>query len=407
MKRKPLISLLLFLGLAAVSAAQSVPPAPPAAPGDLRSLLAPQQSEMKIVVQWYAADRDLLTRFYHVPSPLRLARLKRFDLDWAAALDALKSGPLSAEAKKDWLALRKDIQSDLKRLDADAAAAFQIGPLVPFAVEIAQLEEARLRMESMDAEKSAVVLSKAIEKIGRVRAALETASGDAPKLTVLVGGKDLADRAADTVKDLRRTLQEWFNFYNDFDPFFTWWMGQPAKQAAKDLEDYETLLRDHIAIAVPAAKAPAPAPVAVVPAPAPAYAEIPDLSTLMAFPQDEMRTVLQQFRGNRGGRGGPGRGNASPTTKDYYFGWRTALKKLDFGKLSRFGQVDYLYLRNMLDVQLRRFEQPPQPDVPRRADASGIAGQPLGRDALLLVLSEELIPYSPEQLIDLGRKEFS
>jgi len=60
----------------------------------------------------------------------------------------------------------------------------------------------------------------------------------------------------------------------------------------------------------------------------------------------------------------------------------------------------------MLDVQLRRFDQPPQADVPRKADASGIAGQPIGREALSLALSEELIPYTPEQLIGLGQKEF-
>ncbi|MGD0782849.1 MAG: DUF885 family protein [Candidatus Aminicenantales bacterium] len=407
MKAKSLISLLLILGLAAVSTAQTVPPAPPVAPSDLRPLLAPKVSEMKIVLQWYAADRDQLARYYHVPWPSRFARLKRFDLDWAAALDALKPGALSAEARKDRLALQKDIQADLKRLDADAAAAAEIGPLVPFAEEIARLEEARLRMESMDAEKTAVVLSKAIEKIGLVRAALDAASGDTSKPRALAGGKDAAGRAADTVKDLRRTLQGWFNFYNDFDPLFTWWMGQPYKQAAKDLEDYEALLRNRAAIAVPEVHAPAAAPADIVPAPAPAYAEVPDLPTLMAFPQDEMRTVLQQFRGNRGGRGGPNRGTAVPPAKDYYAGWRAALKKLDFGKLSRFGRIDYLYLRNMLDVEIRRLEQPPQAEVSRKTDASGIAGQPIGLDALNLALAGELIPYTPEQLIDLANREFA
>ena len=107
---------------------------------------------MKIVLQWYAADRDQLARYYHVPSSARFARLKRYDLDWAAALDALKPGALNAEARKDRLSFQKDVQANLKRVEADAAASAQIGPLVPFAEDIASMEEARMRMDSMDAE---------------------------------------------------------------------------------------------------------------------------------------------------------------------------------------------------------------------------------------------------------------
>ncbi len=407
MKRSLAISLLLVLGLAAGSVAQTAPPAAPTAPSDLRPLLAPKQSEMKIVLQWYAADRDQLARFYHVPSPARFARLKRFDLDWAAALDALKPGLLGAGAARDRLAFLKDIQADLKRIEAEAAAAAQIGPLVPFAEDIASMEEARMRMDSMDAEKTAVRLSRAVEKIGRVRAALDAASGDPAKLSALASGQDLVTWAADSVKDLRRTLQDWFNFYNDFDPLFSWWMAQPYKQAAKDLEEYEVFLRNRVVAAVPAAQAPAPAPVDVVPASAPAAAEVPDLAALMAFPQDEMWTILQQFRGNRGGRGGQGRGNAAPPAREYFAGWLKALKMLDFGRLSRLAQIDYLSLRNTLEVQIRRFDRPPQANVPRKTDASGITGPAIGREALLLALSEELIPYTPEQLIDLGNKEFA
>jgi hypothetical protein len=395
MKRTSLGLFLLFLGLAVLASAQTAPPASPAAPADLRPLLVPPQSEMKIVRQWYAADRELLTRYYHVASPLRFARLMRYDIDWAAALDAQKPGSLSAEARKDRLALRADIEADMKLLGAAASAAAQLEPLVPFAAEIAALEEARLRMESMDAEKAAGILAGAIEKIGRVRSSIEGTAAA------------LAGRAADSVKDLRRTLLDWFNFYNDFDPLFTWWMGQPYKQAAKDLEDYETQLRTRAAGTVPEAARPAPPLVEIVPVPAPAFAEVPDLAALMAFPQDEMRSIVQQFRGSRGGRGGAGRGNSVPPAKEFYTGWRTALKKLDFGRLSRLGQVDYLYLRNLLDVQIRRLEQPPRPDVPRKADASGIDGQPIGREALLLSLAEELIPYTPEQLIDLGNRQFA
>jgi len=382
---------------------------PPVAPSNLNALLAPKQSEMRIVIQRYEADRADLSRFYHVLSANRFSRLKRFDLDWAAALDGMKEGNLSAAAKGDLKTLKNSVQANLKRLDADAASAAQLGPLVPFAAGIAQLEEARLRLDSMDPEKGAIVLSKVSDEIGRARGALEEGRGEKAKLEAMNLGKDLVIRGADSVSGMRATLQGWFSFYNEFDPLFSWWMAQPYKEADKALLDYGTYLREKVAPALKEGPAPAAPPSDVPAAPAPKFAEVPDLQALLAVPQDEMRGVVQQFRGNRGGRGGNrgGGGSAVAPAKPYYVDWLSALKKLNFDKLSRDGQIDYLYLRNSLEVQIRRFDRPPQADLPRKTDASGISGQPIGRDALLLNLAQEVIPYTPEQLIELADQQFA
>ena len=88
----------------------------PAVPADLKPLLAARVSEMRLVVTRYNADRNTLNANYAGPdgfhvaggggrrgggaapaapavpvpvSPARLARLKRFDLDWQAALGKL------------------------------------------------------------------------------------------------------------------------------------------------------------------------------------------------------------------------------------------------------------------------------------------------------------------------------
>jgi len=44
---------------------------------------------------------------------------------------------------------------------------------------------------------------------------------------------------------------------------------------------------------------------------------------------------------------------------------------------------------------------------PARNDGSGIIGNPIGRDELIKHLSFEMIPYSPEELIAIGNKEFA
>src|SRR6187431_165893 len=105
----------------------------PAVPQDLKPLLAKPVSEMRLVVTRYNADRQTLNANYAGPggfnmpggrggggraagpaasgpgagaapgpvslSPARLARLKRFDLDWQAASGAIAASKLSATAQ--------------------------------------------------------------------------------------------------------------------------------------------------------------------------------------------------------------------------------------------------------------------------------------------------------------------
>ncbi len=415
----------VFLGLTLLAPAltgrqeENRPPSPKApafaqqqprvAPADLKALLVPRENGMRVVAGRYRADREQLSAFYSCPSPARFARLKRFGLDWASALAGLNLRTLNAAGRKELKALEGKVQADMKQVDEDAAAAAQLEPLVPFAAGIDRLEEARMEMETVDPEKSAVVLSQAIDLIGRTQSELAAAIRDPDKLSSLVAGRDLAMRASDRVRTLRETLRRWFGFYDGYDPLFTWWMAQPYHQAEKALEDYEAFLRDKVAPGVQRDKAPAPAAAAVEAAAAPSWPEVPDLGQLLVFPQDEMRDVVQRFRGVRGrgfgGMGGPGGANPASDVK-YFSGWLAALKKLDFGKLSRDGQIDYLYLRNTLEVGLRRASNPPPP-APLKTDSSGIAGRPIGREALMLDLAGELVPYTPEELIGWANRQFA
>jgi uncharacterized protein (DUF885 family) len=58
-------------------------------------------------------------------------------------------------------------------------------------------------------------------------------------------------------------------------------------------------------------------------------------------------------------------------------------------------------------MQIARAAFVPQANIPRKTDTSGIEGAARGRDGLLLDLADEMIPYTPEQLIELGNREFA
>src|SRR5512133_2789024 len=129
--RRALI-LLLPVSLAVVALqGQGAPPAPPAtadqpAPKDLRPLLTPRASEMRLVTARYTLDRVTLIGNYlgggraremrgqeaPPPEPLsagRIVRLRQFDRDWQKALGALDPSTLSPAARTDLASLQKTI----------------------------------------------------------------------------------------------------------------------------------------------------------------------------------------------------------------------------------------------------------------------------------------------------------
>ena len=413
-------------------------------PGDLRPLLAAPQSELRLVSQRYATDRSTLNGNYDggrgpgrggrggggggpegrggramdpgatavVPlslSPNRIARLKRFDMSWQAALGKLDAGKLSMSAKAELETLKTTIQTNLIALDADAGKVAQLMPLVPFAPAIIKLNEARIRMEDVSSQQAAGVLTDLTKDIARVKSRVEagltgSATGDALKVS-----KDLATRGADAVDGLRNSVTTWFNFYNGYDPLFTWWMGMPYKQVDVALQDYAAFLRDKVAPADAIAAPSAAIPASIPPVAAPKINEVPDLHELVALPQDEMRDVVLRFVGPAGGRGGRGATNSpgGGRPREYYLEWLTALKTLDFDALSRNAQVDYLFIKKTCERQIARIDFVPEANPPRKTDNSGIPGAARGRTGLIADLADEMIPYTPEQLIALANKEFA
>ena len=138
----PFATLIVFL--ACVVSARG-PQAPDTAPADLRPLLAAPRSELRMVAQRYALDRATLSGNYangaarggggrrgragnadqaSVPSLIpvstaRIARLKRFDANWQAALERVDSSRLTAQARSDLTELSGTIAANTAQLEED------------------------------------------------------------------------------------------------------------------------------------------------------------------------------------------------------------------------------------------------------------------------------------------------
>ncbi len=409
------LRILVVCALLAPPAAQGVnTTAPQDVPKDLRPLLSAPQSEMRLVAQVYRLDRVTLNGNYDggggrgrgaapggaapaAPVSLsgaRIARLKRFDLDWQAAIGKLDTRTLSPAAAADLAALQQTIEANLRQLDADTAAMQDVLTVVPFAPALVQLIEARIRLDDIDSKKAAGDLTAVTTAIAAARA------GEVARF-----GKGTGTRGADTVDALRAALTNWFNFYNGYDPMFTWWMGMPHKHVDTALQGYSEYLRQQGSADVADAT---PRVTPIPPAPAPRINQIPDLQAILKLPSDEMTAIVDRFAGPGGGRGrGATNSAGAGRTREYYQQWLESLKSLDFDRLSRNAQVDYLFIRNASERQLARMDFTPQENAPRKTDDTGIPGAARGRDGLIMDLADEMIPYTPEQLIALADREFA
>ncbi len=260
MNRNSLFSHLVFgVGSVFVATGQ-LPAADPTAilPGVPPTSLKPMDkidlipvSELRGMIELYQADLGSLERTYPVRMSLaRHERLKEFYSQWLSLLGKTFFDGLSQDGKIDYLLLKNYLEHELRDLEIVAKRREEIGPVVPFAAAIVDLEESRRRMDPLDAELTAHTLSKLKKQIDLssriLDAALSSGGSKSEGANSSKPSKVTAGRAAAALENLRSTLKDWNTFYEDYDPLFTWWNAEPYKQVDKALFDYATQLREKV-----------------------------------------------------------------------------------------------------------------------------------------------------------------
>ncbi|HBY64440.1 MAG TPA: DUF885 domain-containing protein [Solibacterales bacterium] len=191
------------------------------------------------MVENYTADRGSLNRFYNIDlSAGRRQRMQRFYGDWLQLLEKTNFDKLSQDGRVDYLLFANQLRYELRKLDLEAQSAAEIRTLIPFAQTIIDLAEARQRMEKLDPAKAAATLNDLNKRIRAARETLE--KSPPPKRTV-------ANDAAQAAERLRAALTAWFNFYNGYDPLFTWWNDAPFKEVDATLKSFGGYLRERLA----------------------------------------------------------------------------------------------------------------------------------------------------------------
>jgi uncharacterized protein (DUF885 family) len=218
-------------------------PMSPSYPGsayvpEIPPLVEASPSELADTVERYTLDRNALARRYPVgQSAVRRQKVGEFHDAWLSRLTQVDFDKLSQHGKVDYILLRNRLTYELRLQDRLATQFTDTAALLPFATLIVDLHESRRRMESLDARAAAATLDRLVD-------AVETARSSAEKRGTADNTRVVALRAAEDAAALRQTLQQWFRFYDGYDPLFSWWAAQPFTRADKALEDYVTFLRE-------------------------------------------------------------------------------------------------------------------------------------------------------------------
>jgi hypothetical protein len=208
-------------------------------PPDLSSVVETENSMRPIVQRFLADSRDLM-RIYGIPaSSERIERLSQFLSDWKAALEKLDFDSFNVDARIDYILLNAKLDYELFQLQNYKRKLDAALPLLPFAETVINLMESRRRFEPIDPQAAAAAVDGIAKAIEAKRKDLEQLKADG-KLDVSF---ETADMATTTAGELARTLNDWYSFYNGYDPLFTWWLQTPYASASAAIQDYTSWLR--------------------------------------------------------------------------------------------------------------------------------------------------------------------
>jgi uncharacterized protein (DUF885 family) len=211
----------------------------------------PSLGVMRDLIERYSTDSGGLRRYHSIASSeKRTERLRQFYEERLRGAEAVDFDALDQDGRIDYLLFRNQLRFELRELEDDQKRRTEAAGLIPFAGSVVQLEESRRRMEPVEADKAARVLTEVSEQISRTRKSLEKQlkeEKDQKDSHKTLPGKVVANRSARMTDELRQTLKRWNEFYAGYHPDFSWWASQPYQKVDKELQDYAKFLRQKLA----------------------------------------------------------------------------------------------------------------------------------------------------------------
>lgn len=215
---------------------------------------------MPDLIAQFQADYGSLSRKYPIEmSTVRDDRLQNFYAKEREKFANLRVSGL--DDTLDQVLMVEYLDHEMIEIRLEREKLNDIAPLLPFSKDLAELELKRRQMDALDPAATANTLNKLAKDVIDAQEDIDSILRDGEKSTranvpdalkiLLKNPKDhrtrvRANRAAMRLDQLRRHLDNWYSYFNGYDPMFTWWCEAPYKALTDRLAGYSTMLRERL-----------------------------------------------------------------------------------------------------------------------------------------------------------------
>ncbi len=196
-----------------------------------------QSSNLADVVASFRADSRAIHNYYTFhESEEYYQRYFSFYDDWGKSMDTMNFDALNQQEKVDFILLNNLIEKERYLLKLDYQSFEEVASVYDFAKDVFPFIQERRRGKKPDSKKLAQIFQDAKSKID-------------PKTEILKEQpfKDWmkAEKASQLIASLHKALEEAHDFYNEYDPEFTWWVKKPYEDFSAELVEFEYFLKDN------------------------------------------------------------------------------------------------------------------------------------------------------------------
>lgn len=195
-------------------------------------------SELYPAIMSFQADRSALNRKYNNPlSDEYFERISRLYNDWLKALENMPYDSYSADGKLDYQIFKNYLEKESYFHSASHEEFKAVKAVVDFAAPLEKFYQARRMAIKPNAQELAATFT-------QVEMAMKS-KWEQSKKTKPYDSWQKAELASQVVEAMRKSTEEAYKFFFDYDPEFTWWMKEPMESMDKSLKAYGEFLKNH------------------------------------------------------------------------------------------------------------------------------------------------------------------
>jgi uncharacterized protein (DUF885 family) len=192
-----------------------------------------------LVVQ-YGHDQQAINYFYGpmpkgwgnqpaMESPEQVERLITLNKEYLQKLRDFPYNKLNTNGQVDYILLNRKVKFDMEALQEQLKTYARLKYYIPFDQIVYDFEKIRRRGTTVKGEEIAGKLQQAIQQIKEATEKLKSVNS--------IAYADV-NFLKEVIESLKLRLTSSFDFYNGYEPMFSWWVPAPYKQLSEELTTY-------------------------------------------------------------------------------------------------------------------------------------------------------------------------